>query len=305
MTSKPTSLSDPVEVDRVSWLKERHRAGHKPPGLLIDGDLLLYSTLSGLEEDTRWTKELHTLHVNPVEARDLVFKRLSRLSGMYGTERVMVLFTGTGSWRKEIDPSYKLTRVTTRKPLGYTALRDEIVEGDNYRTLMRPRVEADDLAGVLATDPRYAGGVVIWSGDKDWLQLPGYHHRQGDDRLYFQTPQKGTFFLAKQALVGDKADNYPGCRGIGDVSAEKILAAAVAYSSDWPAQDDVERVLWTAVVEAFAKTKEPATAARHQWRLARLLRTGDYDFKSGEVRLWEPPVPIEDPDEQETKGEEG
>ena len=76
-----------------------------------------------------------------------------------------------------------------------------------------------------------------------------------------------------QTLIGDTADNYKGCPGIGSVGAHKILD---------------ESPTWEAVVAAFEKKGLDEEEALLQARVARILRAEDYDFKKKVPKMWTP-----------------
>src|SRR5262249_41554911 len=109
-------------------------------------------------------------------------------------------------------------------------------------------VEADDVIATLALRARAQGmEVVIWSGDKDLLQLCGSGIYQVDtlrDVEYTPEAVQEKFGVPPAslgdvlALMGDSSDNIPGVSGIGPGwaaklvgqygSVERILAAAAA-----------------------------------------------------------------------------
>ena len=64
-----------------------------------------------------------------------------------------------------------------------------------------------------------------------------------------------------------------GCPKIGGVTANKLL--------------DVD-CSWDTVVNTFAKQGLGEAVAIEQARLARILRNGEYDTDTGEVKLWTP-----------------
>ena len=110
------------------------------------------------------------------------------------------------------------------------AYRIPIIEVDGY--------EADDVIGTLATKASNEGfSTFMMTPDKDFGQLvsdhvfqykPGY--RGGDfeirgikevcDRYEISTPSQVIDLLA---LMGDKVDNIPGCPGVGEKTAIKLI----------------------------------------------------------------------------------
>ena len=76
-----------------------------------------------------------------------------------------------------------------------------------------------------------------------------------------------------QTLTGDVTDGYSGCPKIGPKTAEKVLGMSPN---------------WRLVVNAYQKEKLDYNYALTQARLARILRSTDWDDEKGEVKLWEP-----------------
>ena len=79
--------------------------------------------------------------------------------------------------------------------------------------------------------------------------------------------------MSIQTLTGDVTDGYAGLKGVGPKSAEKILGA---------------RPTWDAVVAAYQKQELTEDYALTQARLARILRSSDWDDEKQSVILWEP-----------------
>jgi 5'-3' exonuclease len=87
------------------------------------------------------------------------------------------------SFRHDLTESYKQARKGSRKPLAYAAVRDRLVAahgGETYKTIIKPRLEADDVMGIVST--RAPGKFIIVSGDKDMQQIPGLLYYQGELR---------------------------------------------------------------------------------------------------------------------------
>jgi 5'-3' exonuclease len=131
-------------------------------------------------------------------------------------------FGGQGSFRKQTDATYKAHRKE----------RPEIIKelvhmfGQKYPDrLLEPvaGMEADDILGMAANPD---GSTVIVSNDKDFLQIPGYLYNFKKQELLRITGPAANSFLLYQTLVGDSADGYIGCRGIGAAKAHSLLLRA-------------------------------------------------------------------------------
>jgi DNA polymerase-1 len=91
----------------------------------------------------------------------------------------------------------------------------------------------------------------------------------------------------KQTLTGDTTDNYPGCKGVGPKNADLILNPLHEASLECDPNIHLT-TLWTAVYQTFESKGFTRQDAITQARLARILRHGDYSFKTNEVNLWTP-----------------
>jgi len=141
---------------------------------------------------------------------------------------------------------------------------------ENYTSYLRPNLEADDCIGILATTKKNS---IIVSGDKDFKSVPGrfFDYKRGE--FYDISVDKADYWHLYQTLIGDTADNYSGCPGIGEKTAEKILA---------------EGATWACVVAQYEKKGLTEADALVQARVARILRREDYDMKIKEPILWTP-----------------
>jgi len=93
------------------------------------------------------------------------------------------------------------------------------------------------------------------------------------------TEDEADYWHMMQTLTGDTADGYPGCPGIGEKTAAKLLDEHYGDLS----------AMWEAVLEAYEKKKLSPEVALVQAQIARICRRNDYDFKKKEVILWTPP----------------
>jgi DNA polymerase I len=129
--------------------------------------------------------------------------------------------------------------------------------------------------GLLATGVHKTNNVII-SGDKDMRTIPTWHCFIGDDSIEYVDQQKADYNFCTQVLVGDQADGYKGCVGVGAVKASRVLL-------DKKSIDE----LWEAVIQEYERNKQTFEDAYHQARLARILRKGEYNYENHKVSLWD------------------
>lgn len=239
--------------------------------LLIDGDILVVSTLAALETETDWGDDIWTLTCDVGKAKETILDTIARLEKDLKADASVVTLSKGLTFRHEIYPPYKAGR--SRKPVGTNEVKRWLIEEKGAK--FKPGIEADDVMGILATNPRLIRGEkVIVSQDKDMLTIPGIIYREGV--LQKITPQQAEHFWLVQTLTGDTTDGYPGCPGIGPVKALKIIQEAETGRA------------WEAIVAAYEKAGQTADDAILQARLARILHNSDYDHTKKEPILWTP-----------------
>lgn len=251
--------------------------------LLLDADIIAYKA-SAVSEDVFDFNGDGNLAVRVDE--DHVRTFCDQLVGEYcealKTNSVVICLTDPRvNFRKELEPTYKSNRKSTRKP-ELLALAKEYL-AFHYRSYIRPRLEADDVMGILATRPSLIGGgvteAIIVSEDKDMRTVPArvYNPNYADLGVQKISPLDADRFHMWQTICGDQTDGYPGCPGLGAASpwAQDIIFANRSE-------------LWDEVLEAYASKGLTEDDAIHQARLARILRADDYNFKTKGIRLWTP-----------------
>jgi DNA polymerase-1 len=249
------------------------------PLLLIDGDILIYQSVSGVEKELEFQDDMWVLFTDLRDAQNQFKDKLEALSDALPTHEPFLCITGGSNFRKELDPTYKAHRKKTRLPMGFKAFRQWVI--DNYPNMCKPGIEADDSIGILATKPGNEDSV-IWSIDKDMMQIPGNHLVEGE--VVAQSVDEADHVHMMQTLTGDTADGYKGCPGMGPKKAEAALR---------PFYIDGKLDLvgaWGAVLFAYESAGLTPSDALLQARLARILRWQDWDGKKQTHKLWEPPV---------------
>ena len=144
------------------------------------------------------------------------------------------------TFRSEAFPEYKAQREKTPEDITravpiikelLAAYRIPVIQVDGY--------EADDVIGTLAKKAESIDGIETYmlTPDKDYGQLVGdltfiYRPRHGGgyevmgpkevcEKYGITTPPQVIDLLA---LMGDSADNFPGCPGVGEKTAAKLIA---------------------------------------------------------------------------------
>ncbi|MGE4073821.1 MAG: 5'-3' exonuclease H3TH domain-containing protein [Lysobacterales bacterium] len=138
-------------------------------------------------------------------------------------------------FRHEIYPAYKANREPPDEALLRQFAHCKAVAGLLGLSIHSDqRYEADDLIGSLAALARNQGRrILVISADKDLTQLLGDGDEQWDfgrDKRYNCATVEERFGVRPDqivdllALAGDPVDNIPGVRGVGQISAARLLA---------------------------------------------------------------------------------
>ncbi len=150
-----------------------------------------------------------------------------------------VAFDHGKTFRHEAFPPYKAQRQETPEDikLAVPYIKD-ILRAMNIPVLQADGFEADDVIGTLATKAGREGiDTYMLTPDKDYGQLIGPHvrmyrprHGGGYDVIgEEEVKEKYGIDSAAQvvdllALMGDASDNYPGCPGVGEKTAVKLIS---------------------------------------------------------------------------------
>jgi len=247
--------------------------------VLIDADILLYQLTASNEVEIRWTEDLHTLHSDPEAIKDDIERRVKSIEDRLEVDHAIMVFSGANNFRKSVYPDYKGNRRGQRKPLAYAALKDWCLE--SFESEMWEGLEADDVMGIMATQK--PGEYIIWSEDKDLQQIPGLLWRK-DELVTISEHQAAEYFFI-QCLTGDATDGYPGCPGVGAVTAQKALGNIRFLDIG-----NYTEACWKAVVDLYARAGLSEADALVQARCAKILQACDYDFKTKEPILWKSQV---------------
>ncbi|MFW9607567.1 MAG: DNA polymerase I, partial [Prevotella sp.] len=149
-----------------------------------------------------------------------------------------VAFDHGKTFRHEAFPEYKAQREETPEDITLSVpIIKDILRAFNIPILQVDGYEADDVIGTLALKAGKAGvDTYMLTPDKDYGQLIRknvfmYRPRHGGgydiigenevkEKYGIATPQQVIDLLA---LMGDSADNFPGCPGVGEKTAAKLI----------------------------------------------------------------------------------
>jgi DNA polymerase-1 len=251
--------------------------------LLLDADMLLYKAMASAEVEVELSTDVWTRHVEMTVARERYWEQITLWVDQLGVSfnDVWHCFTDKSAFRRDLSPTYKHNRKGKPKPIGYAAMRAEIMQED--KAFMFNQIEADDLLGIFAT-MQMGDATIIVSGDKDLMQIPG-KHLWIDQEITEQSYEDAERFTYEQILCGDATDGIPGCPSIGKVNARRIVDSF-----------NINRPLdcWQEVVRTYetkGKIPDASVYATQQAQLVRILRAGEYNFHTHTVKLWTPPAP--------------
>lgn len=250
---------------------------------LIDIDTLLYATSSsaemcvkggGLDGEDQWLQTK-----TPAECYRTVVNALDAMVEAVHADDAIICLSDRNNFRYRLLPTYKGNRKETRRPPMLVRLREMLVERKPYTTLLVQGLEADDLCGITSGTLTAAGKKpIICSEDKDLRTIAGSLYQKG--KLEEITPTDADNNWLYQTLVGDTTDGYKGCPKVGPVKALQVLASVEGKPLS---------VKWARVVDEFTLRGHSYEYALTQARVARILRSTDWDPKNKDIILWTPP----------------
>ena len=188
---------------------------------------------------------------------------------------------GEATFRHEADDTYKADRPETPEDfIPDLANLHELLNGFNLPIFTAPGYEADDVLGTLAQRVTAAGyRVKILTGDRDLFQLidsdkeitvlnfsPDALKRSTNSITEFEAEQvkEKMGVLPSQivdfkALCGDKSDNIPGVKGIGEKTAVQLLNTYGSLEHIYAALDEIKG----ATQKKLASGKEDADRSQY------------------------------------------
>ena len=188
-----------------------------------------------------------------------------------------VAFDHGKTFRHEAFPAYKAQREETPEDIRASVpIIKDILEAYHIPVLQADGFEADDVIGTLATAAGREGiETYMLTPDKDYGQLVGgniyiYRPRHGggyDTLGESEVTQKYGIETTAQvidllALMGDSADNFPGCPGVGEKTAAKLITQFGSIDNMLAHTDEIK-----------GKLREKVEGAVDDIRMSRFLAT--------------------------------
>jgi DNA polymerase-1 len=245
---------------------------------LLDGHALAYRTYFALTRGGSGGQHWVTKDGEPTAGVYGFASVLLRIFEQEQPEFLMVAFDTGKTFRDELFKDYKGTREKMPDDLVIQMKRiRQLVDAFNIPRLELEGYEADDVLGSVSVKAVEAGlGVKIITGDKDLLQLvnervmvslPGRSLSDAKDYLQEDVvnllgvrPDQVVDF---KALVGDKSDNIPGVRGVGEKTAVKLLGE---YETLEGIYENLEEIA-TSVRNKLEKSRDDALMSQELARI--------------------------------------
>ena len=167
------------------------------------------------------------------------------------------------TFRHEAYEQYKAQREETPEAIRLSVpIIKDIIRAYRIPILEVPGYEADDVIGTLATEAGRRGiTTYMMTPDKDYGQLVSdnvfmYRPKYGDKEFEVMGIEqiKAKFDIQSPAqvidmlgLMGDSSDNIPGCPGVGEKTAQKLIAQYGSIENLLSHTDELKGALKTKV----------------------------------------------------------
>jgi len=225
----------------------------KPLVLLIDSNAIIHRAYHAYPKTLVTTKGLQ------VNATFGFFSIVLQVLDKFKPDQVFFAFDSKEkTFRHKMFPEYKATRKKTDPELieQFTLIK-EILSESNITVLEKDGYEADDIIGTISRSKELEGREkIIVTGDGDLLQLINdevkvflsgsafqksalYDSKTAEKKLGYTISQ----IIEFKGLRGDSSDNIPGVKGIGEVSAKKLLGKYKTIENIFENLDKVENTI--------------------------------------------------------------
>ncbi|MEG4586882.1 DNA polymerase I [Microcoleus sp. MOSTC5] len=258
-----------------------------PTFILVDGHSLAFRSYFAFAKSR--DGGLRTTTGIPTSVCFGFLKSLLEVMAAHDPQYMAIAFDlATPTFRHEADETYKAGRAETPEDfIPDIKNLQELLSYLNLPAITAPGFEADDVLGTLANKASAAGyQVKILTGDRDLFQLVETEKQisvlylstdelrrsgKGKSQEYGPEEVKAKLGIVPEqvvdykALCGDKSDNIPGVKGIGDKTALQLLEAYNSLDGIYAAIDEIKGA-------TKKKLEEGKEAAYHSQRMATIVQ---------------------------------
>ncbi|MEG4811919.1 DNA polymerase I [Microcoleus sp. F8-D3] len=258
-----------------------------PTFILVDGHSLAFRSYFAFAKSR--DGGLRTTTGIPTSVCFGFLKSLLEVMAAHDPQYMAIAFDlATPTFRHEADETYKAGRAETPEDfIPDIKNLQELLTYLNLPAITAPGYEADDVLGTLANKASAAGyQVKILTGDRDLFQLvetekqisvlylstdelrrsgKGKSQEYGPEEVKAKLGILPEQVIDYKALCGDKSDNIPGVKGIGDKTALQLLEAYNSLDGIYAAIDEIKGA-------TKKKLEEGKEAAYHSQRMATIVQ---------------------------------
>ncbi|MEG5162302.1 DNA polymerase I [Microcoleus sp. AT3-A2] len=262
-------------------------ANQAPIFILVDGHSLAFRSYFAFAKSR--DGGLRTTTGIPTSVCFGFLKSLLEVMAAHDPQYMAIAFDlATPTFRHEADETYKAGRAETPEDfIPDIKNLQELLSYLNLPAITAPGYEADDVLGTLANKASAAGyQVKILTGDRDLFQLvetekqisvlylstdelrrsgKGKSQEYGPEEVKAKLGILPEQVIDYKALCGDKSDNIPGVKGIGDKTALQLLEAYNSLDGIYAAIDEIKGA-------TKKKLEEGKEAAYHSQRMATIVQ---------------------------------
>lgn len=203
--------------------------------MLVDGMALLFRSFYATATSGYYMVNSKGIPTNAIYG---FIKHLFTAINTYHPTHVICCWDmGSSTFRTELYAKYKANRSEPpAEILPQFELVKEVVEELNIPNIGLEGYEADDCIGTLVRNYERQSDVFVLTVDQDFLQLladgitvillgKGYGHyiEYSEETFYAEKGLSPLQLIDLKALMGDRSDNYPGVKGIGEKTALSLL----------------------------------------------------------------------------------
>ncbi|MEG3834718.1 DNA polymerase I [Microcoleus sp. AT8-B1] len=262
-------------------------ANQAPIFILVDGHSLAFRSYFAFAKSR--DGGLRTTTGIPTSVCFGFLKSLLEVMAAHDPQYMAIAFDlATPTFRHEADETYKAGRAETPEDfIPDIKNLQELLTYLNLPAITAPGFEADDVLGTLANKASAAGyQVKILTGDRDLFQLvetekqisvlylstdelrrsgKGKSQEYGPEEVKAKLGILPEQVIDYKSLCGDKSDNIPGVKGIGDKTALQLLEAYNSLDGIYAAIDEIKGA-------TKKKLEEGKEAAYHSQRMATIVQ---------------------------------